>query len=146
MSSLISREKLIEEITKAIKTQGTGVFKAGLVCAKRIAQSLPSVENSNQKTQKSNSDLIYRTDAIKVVRSVCDTESPIDCFSGEISPIDVEIIDELEALPSAEATAEEVWSVAQKVFHSTLTYREAVDYVKEMEKQHERFNQQNRCD
>lgn len=42
--STISREKFIEEITKAIKTHGTGVFKAGLVCAKEIAQSLPPAE------------------------------------------------------------------------------------------------------
>ena len=52
----------------------------------------------------------------------------------------------LMTLPSAKPTPEEVWSVAQKVFYSTLTYREAVDYLKEVEKQHERFNQQSRCD
>lgn len=63
------------------------------------------------------SDLISRADAIKI----------------------------LSEIPSIEPTTEEVWSVAQKVFCSTLTYREAIDYLKELEKQHERFNQQNGC-
>lgn len=83
-------------------------------------------------------DTIYRADAIEEVASADETNGTIKVFSG------LEIIDMLKALPSAEPTTEEVWSVAQKVFCSTLTYREAIDYLKEVEKQHERFNQLNR--
>lgn len=86
-------------------------------------------------------DTIYRADAIEAVCGVV-----IDEF--DVSPTKGYEVSEhaLSALPSAEPTAEEVWTVAQKVFCSTLTYREAVDYLKEVEEQHERFNQQSRCD
>lgn len=88
------------------------------------------------------SDLVNRADVVRefiklfgCIQDVSDIDEWADICQTTVCEV-----------PSAEPTAEEVWSVAQKAFHSTLTYREAVDYVKEVEKQHERFNQQNRCD
>lgn len=93
-------------------------------------------------------DLIRREDAIEALRKAYFDK---DIQSTKDDPCIVDAmtdwaIRQIKALPSTEPTTEEVWSVAQKVFCSTLTYREAIDYLKELEKQHERFNQQNRCD
>ena len=85
-------------------------------------------------------DLISRADAIEELCAMM-----VDCFDADEEVIDA-IRTTMNEISSAEPTAEEVWSVAQKVFYSTLTYREAIDYLKEVEKQHERFNQQSRCD
>lgn len=86
-------------------------------------------------------DFILRKDAIDLCTRFIEGEP-----RGWVKRAIREVQTSLLALSPIEPTTEEVWGVAQKVFNSTLTYREAVDYLKELEKQHERFNQQNRCD
>ena len=78
-------------------------------------------------------DTIYRADAIEELCTMM-----VDCFDADEEVIDA-IITTMNEISSVEPTPEEVWNVAQKVFYSTLTYREAVDYLKEVEKQHKLF-------
>lgn len=96
-----------------------------------------------QPSAEATGDLISRASALEeMAMAECGCSYSI-CVRDNC---DCSYISRIKGLPSAEPTAEEVWRVAQKVFYSTLTYREAVDYLKEVEKQHERFNQQSGCD
>ena len=134
------QEYVFSKEDKRILTYNKGINTA--------LKALPSAETHEIRTETHGvcSDLISRADAIE---EVCDLYRLMSLFSGdgdrkEYCHDKAERL--LEKCPSAEPTAEEVWSVAQKVFYSTLTYREAVDYLKEVEEQHERFNQQSGCD
>ena len=79
------------------------------------------------------SDLINRYDVINMFCSHCDVSKPETCSTIQDGDRWCEAVYVLLNFPSAEPTTEEVWRIAQKVFDSTVTYKEAVDYVKAIE-------------